>query len=81
MLKQQTPNTSEQHEILGHYIDHKLTFREHINSMAEKCTKMIFCYPNRPNLTGDFNMQPSNQYIQEQYYHFFYTGHQYGTKQ
>jgi hypothetical protein len=23
--------------------DSKLTFREHINYMAEKCTKLIFC--------------------------------------
>jgi len=27
---------------LGTIFDHKLTFREHINSMAEKCTKLIF---------------------------------------
>jgi hypothetical protein len=30
---------------------------------------------------GDSNMQPSNQYIQEQYYRFSYMGRQYGTKQ
>jgi len=27
---------------LGIIFDHKLTFREHINHMAEKCTKDIF---------------------------------------
>ena len=66
---------------LGFIFDHILTFREHINYMAEKCTKLIFSLSKSAKLNWDSNMQPSNQYKQEQYYHFYYTGRQYGTQQ
>jgi len=36
---------------LGIIFDRKLTFREHINYMAEKCTKLIFA----PSKSAKFN--------------------------
>ncbi len=46
----------------GIIFDHKLTFREQINYMAEQCTKLILSLSNQPSLTGDSSMWPSRQY-------------------
>jgi hypothetical protein len=40
---------------LGIIFDSKLTFREHINYMAEKCTKFIFALSNSAKLNWGLN--------------------------
>jgi hypothetical protein len=68
-------------EYLGIIFDHKLTFKEHINYMAEKCTKLIFSLSKSAKLNWGLQHAALKQFIQEHYYHFSYTGRQYGTKQ
>ena len=40
---------------LGAIFDNKLTFREHINYMAEKCTKLIFALSKSAKLNWGLN--------------------------
>jgi hypothetical protein len=40
---------------LGIIFDNKLTFREHINYMAEKCTKLIFALSKSAKLNSGLN--------------------------
>ena len=42
---------------LGIIFDHKLTFKEHINYMAEKCTKLIFSLSKSAKL--NWGLQPA----------------------
>ena len=41
-LNNKTPIQVHSMKYLGIIFDHKLTFKEHINYMAAKCTKLIF---------------------------------------
>jgi hypothetical protein len=42
---------------LGIVIDDKFKFSKHISYTAEKCSKLIYSYPNRPRYHGDSNMK------------------------
>jgi hypothetical protein len=42
-------------EYLGIIFDSNLTFREHINCMAEKCTKLIFARSKSAKLNWGLN--------------------------
>ena len=66
---------------LGIILDHKLTFREHTKYMAEKCRKLIFSLSKSAKLNWILQHAALKTIYTEQYYHFFYTGHQYGPKQ
>ena len=43
---------------LGIIFDHKLTFKEHINYMAEKCTKLIFALSKSAKLYWGWDTLP-----------------------
>jgi hypothetical protein len=43
---------------IGIIFDSKLTFREHVNYTAEKCTKLIFALSKSAKLYWGLNMQP-----------------------
>jgi hypothetical protein len=51
IFKQQTPQTSQIIKYLGVIIDNKLTFREHITHVTEKCRKIIFALSKSAKLT------------------------------
>ncbi len=65
---------------LGITIDSKLTYREHITYVTEKCKKLIFSLSKSAKLHWGLNHAALKQYTLEAYYLSSYTVHLSGQK-
>jgi hypothetical protein len=61
-------------------LDSKPTFREHINYMAEKYTKLILALLKSAKLSWGLKHAAVKQYTQEDFYLSSYTEHWFGGK-